>query len=187
MLTLVNPWNPIDPELEIPLMQLSNGLWVDERCYPDLQEMMDDCRAAGYSPVICSAYRSQETQQELFDAKVTQLLPQFMDAAEAEREAAMVVARPGTSEHHLGLAVDIVDLGYQLLDEGQEETPVQRWLMENAWRYGFILRYPPEKSQHTGIIYEPWHYRYVGKETAWEIHSRGICLEEYLSLSQSRR
>jgi len=183
-LTLVNPWNPVDFAVDIPLMQLSNGLWVDERCYPDLQTMMDDCRAAGYRPVICSAYRSQETQQALFDAKVRELLPRFGSLADAEAEAAMVVARPGTSEHHLGLALDIVDMGYQLLDEGQEDTPVQQWLIENSWKYGFILRYPLDKSHLTGIIYEPWHYRYVGLEAAREMHDRGLCLEEYLSAKQ---
>ena len=183
-LTLVNPWNPVDFAMDIPLMQLSNGLWVDERCYPDLQAMMDDCRAAGYQTVIFSSYRSQETQQALFDAKVRELLPRFGTLADAEAEAAMVVARPGTSEHHLGLAMDIVDMGYQLLDEGQEDTPVQQWLIENSWKYGFILRYPLDKSHLTGIIYEPWHYRYVGLEAAREMHARGLCLEEYLSAKQ---
>ena len=90
------------------------------------------------------------------------------------------MARPGTSEHQLGLALDIVDLDYQQLDTRQEETPEQKWLMENSWKYGFILRYPTDKSNITGIIYEPWHYRYVGKEAAKVIHEKGICLEEYL-------
>ena len=91
-----------------------------------------------------------------------------------------MVAVPGTSEHQLGLALDIVDADNQLLDESQENTAVQKWLMEHSWEYGFILRYPNDKSEITGIIYEPWHYRYVGKEDAEKIHSQGVCLEEYL-------
>ena len=78
------------------------------------------------------------------------------------------------------MAVDIVDLNNQSLDESQEETGVQKWLLAHCWEYGFILRYPNDKSKITGIMYEPWHYRYVGKETAMEIYRKGICLEEYL-------
>ena len=99
---------------------------------------------------------------------------------EARTETAKNIAIPGTSEHQLGLAVDIVDKNYQILDETQEDTAVQKWLMENSWRYGFILRYPTDKSDITGIVYEPWHYRYVGKEAAEAIYNEGICLEEYL-------
>ena len=94
--------------------------------------------------------------------------------------AGTVVAVPGTSEHELDLAFDLVDDSYRNLDDAQEETPVQKWLMENSWEYGFILRYPNSKSDVTGIIYEPWHYRYVGKHIAKEIYNSGLCLEEYL-------
>ena len=87
---------------------------------------------------------------------------------------------PGTSEHQAGLAVDIVSVDYQILDEGQEDTPLQQWLMEHCWEYGFILRYPPDKGEKTGIIYEPWHYRYVGREYAQAIRQSGLCLEEFL-------
>ena len=92
------------------------------------------------------------------------------------------MAVPGTSEHQLGLALDIVDNKNWYLDESQAKMPTQIWLMENSWRYGWILRYPGEKSHLTGIIYEPWHYRYVGKTVAKEIHELGICLEEYLDM-----
>ena len=80
----------------------------------------------------------------------------------------------------MGLAVDLVDRNYQQLDESQENTPAQKWLMEHCWEYGFILRYPNSKSEITGIIYEPWHYRYVGVEEALKIRDSGLCLEEYL-------
>jgi D-alanyl-D-alanine carboxypeptidase len=90
------------------------------------------------------------------------------------------VALPGTSEHQTGLALDIVSSNNQTLEKEQEDTPEQQWLINNSYKYGFILRYPSEKSNITGISYEPWHYRYVGRETAKIIHDSGICLEEYL-------
>lgn len=180
MLTLVNPWNPLPEDYTCTLTNLSNGHSVDERCYPDLQAMMDACRAAGLSPVICSSYRSREKQEELFQSKVDRLIAQGYSRENAKAEAAKSVALPGTSEHQLGLAVDVVDLNNQNLDSTQEATAVQQWLMAHSWEYGFILRYPNDKSDLTGIIYEPWHYRYVGKDAAAEIYRQGLCLEEYL-------
>lgn len=180
-LLLVNPWNSLPEDYTVTLTQLKNGQSVDERCYPDLQTMMDDCRAAGLEPVICSSYRTQAKQEQLFDNKVNQYVAMGYSAADARVEAGKVVAVPGTSEHQLGLAVDIVDLSNQNLDESQEETAVQKWLLENSWKYGFILRYPNDKGDRTGITYEPWHYRYVGKDAAKEIYKQGICLEEYLA------
>lgn len=180
MLTLVNPWTPLPEDYTCTLTQLSNGHSVDERCYPDLQAMMDACRAAGLKPVICSSYRSREKQEELFQSKVDRLIAQGYSRENAKTEAAKSVALPGTSEHQLGLAVDIVDLSNQNLDSTQEATAVQQWLMAHSWEYGFILRYPNDKSELTGIIYEPWHYRYVGKDAAAEIYRQGVCLEEYL-------
>ena len=153
---------------------------MDSRCYADLQQMMDDCRAAGCEPLICSSYRTQEKQESLFEQKVDSLLAEGYSQTQAEEIAGENVAVPGTSEHQLGLAVDIVDVNQQVLEEEQEDTPTQQWLLANSWKYGFILRYPENKSSITGITYEPWHYRYVGRQAAQEIYSQGICLEEYL-------
>lgn len=180
LLMLVNPWNPLPEDWVTDLVTLSDGRKIDSRCYEALQEMMDACRAAGYSPFICSAYRTQETQQSLYDNKVQRLVSGGMGEEEAKAEAAKAVAIPGTSEHQLGLAVDIVDANMQELTEAQEDTETQKWLMANSWRYGFIHRYPNGKTDITGIIYEPWHYRYVGKEAAQDIFNRNITLEEYL-------
>ena len=180
-LTLVNPWHSLTEDFDVTLTQLKNGHSVDERCYPELQSMMDDCRAQGLSPVICSSYRTQEYQESLYNAQVNKLMGQGYSREDAEAKAGEAIAVPGTSEHQLGLALDIVDINNQNLDETQEDTPVQQWLMENSWKYGFILRYPSDKSDITGIKYEPWHYRYVGRENAEKIHEQGICLEEYLS------
>ena len=105
-------------------------------------------------------------------------------AANAPQAAARVVALPGTSEHQLGLAVDIVDANMQDLTDEQENTATQKWLMPNSWRYGFIHRYPNSKTDITGIIYEPWHYRYVGKDAAQDIFNRDITLEEYLGKAE---
>ena len=179
-LTLVNPWHAITGENEVKLAELSNGYLVDERCYQDLQNMMDDCRASGMTPVICSAYRTHQKQETLFNNQMNAYIAQGYSEEDARTETAKSIAVPGTSEHELGLALDIVDYNYQLLNEGQEDTPTQKWLMENSWKYGFILRYPNDKSEITGIIYEPWHYRYVGKIAAAEIFEMGVCLEEYL-------
>lgn len=181
-LVLVNADNPIKGDLDITLTQLIDGHSIDSRCYPDLQDMMDDCRAQGLYPIICSSYRTHEFQQTLYDKKVNSLIAVGYSEQEAKIQAAEVVAIPGTSEHELGLALDIVDENNQNLDETQEDTPVQKWLFENSWKYGFALRYPENKSDITGIIYEPWHYRYVGKDAAQYMYENDLCLEEYLEL-----
>ena len=179
-LRLVSAAHPLPEDFEVPeLTKLKGGHAIDSRVYPALQQMMDDCRAAGLNPVICSSYRTHDKQEELFQKKVNTLRKQGYSQEEAETEAARWVARPGTSEHETGLAVDIVDKSYQLLDEKQEQTPVQQWLMAHCAEYGFILRYSVEKSDLTGIGYEPWHYRYVGVEAAKAITEQGLCLEEY--------
>ena len=148
--------------------------------------MLADCAAAGGRPYICSAYRSAQDQQKLYQDKVRRLEKDGVSREEAPELAAESVALPGTSEHQLGLAVDIIDEEYPFLDEGQEETATQIWLMENSWRYGFILRYPNGTTEQTGILYEPWHYRYVGREYAEEIHRMGLTLEEYLLRREGR-
>lgn len=181
LLLLVNPWTPL-PEDFLPgeLVPVQNDQAVDARAYPDLQDMLGDMSQAGLSPLICSSYRSQERQQELYDNKVQRVMAEGASREAAQAEAARWVARPGTSEHQTGLAVDIVSLSNQMLDETQESTPEFQWLAENAWKYGFILRYPSDKSEKTGIAYEPWHFRFVGKEAAEEMYDLGLCLEEYL-------
>ena len=125
LLTLVNPWNKLPEDWTVDLVTLSDGHKVDSRCYEALQEMMDACRAAGNSPLICAAYRTEETQQGLYDNKVQRLRDSGMSEEEAKAEAAKTVALPGTSEHQLGLALDIVDVNMQELTEAQEDTAVE--------------------------------------------------------------
>ena len=184
LLLLVNQWNQLPedyaPELELVAELDGRRYELDRRCSEALWDMLADCAAAGGRPYICSAYRSAQDQQKLYQDKVRRLEKEGVSREEAPELAAESVALPGTSEHQLGLAVDIIDEEYPFLDEGQEETATQIWLMENSWRYGFILRYPNGTTEQTGIIYEPWHYRYVGREYAEEIHRMGLTLEEYL-------
>ena len=184
LLVLVNPWNETPASYAPKLTTVEEGYVVDRRCAAALTAMLEDCRLAGNSPVICSAYRTQAYQQELFDNKVKRLLAEGINRTDAPELAARSVAVPGTSEHQLGLAVDIIDYYNVNLDESQERTSTQQWLMTNCASYGFILRYPNGSSDSTGIIYEPWHYRYVGRKAAAEIMERGITLEEYLSANR---
>ena len=129
---------------------------------------------------ICSAYRSVERQEQVFGESMKDRVKSGMSYWKAYEETALNVALPGTSEHALGLALDLISNQYSELDEKQQETKEAKWLAENCYKYGFILRYPPEKTNITGIIYEPWHYRYVGEEHAGKIKELGITLEEYL-------
>lgn len=179
---LVNPWNFLPTGYEPDLVSAEDGYLVDSACRDALLQMLADCRTAGYDARITSAYRSQETQIELYNNKVWYYINKGYSEADARKEAGTIIAIPGTSEHQLGLAVDLVDSSYWVLDEEQENTPAQKWLMEHCWEYGFILRYPNDKTASTGIIYEPWHYRYVGKALAQELKPTGLCLEEYLGL-----
>lgn len=180
LLILVNPWNSLDKYYRPTLARYTDEHWLDDRAIPDFLEMIAACREAGGDPYIVSAYRNYYEQLELYKKKVRKLVSAGMDEALARSEGAKSVAIPGTSEHQLGLAVDLVDANYGYLNEYQAETPTQQWLMENSWRFGFILRYPVDKSEITGIIYEPWHYRYVGKEAAQDIYESGLCFEEWL-------
>lgn len=183
-LKLVNAENPMTqedvPELEVETVD-ENQYQVDARIVADLQDMFDAARAAGRNPVICSAFRSWDYQVSLYENKIDRVMQEEgLNEAQAQEKAGTVVAKPGTSEHQMGLALDIVSSEYMNLDEGQMETEDQKWLIENSWKYGFILRYPLDKSDITGIIFEPWHYRYVGKKAAKEITEQGLTLEEYL-------
>ena len=183
LVTLVNPWHHVPEGYTVDLTPINDLHQVATVAYDDYLEMMRECTNAGHQPVVCSSYRTQEYQQGLFDRKVQRVLDDpytNYTEEEAKAVAAREVAIPGTSEHQLGLALDIIDNRNWNLDESQAQMPTQQWLMENSWRYGWILRYPNEKSEITGIIYEPWHYRYVGREVAEEIHKTGLCLEEYL-------
>lgn len=182
LLVLVNAENPLESDDEQAFTFIDSDLMVDSRCAAALEEMLDACRLAGNSPLVASAYRTNGEQREQFDKKVAEYLEQGLDRETAEIEAAKSVAPPGCSEHQTGLAVDIVDEDNTVMDETQADNATQQWLMENSWRYGFVLRYPQGKTAITGIVYEPWHYRYVGLSAAEQIYELKICLEEYIDM-----
>lgn len=180
-LMLVSAEHPMPSDYLPELEKIDqNGHAFDKRAANALKKMLSDAKAAGLSPIVCSSYRSVEKQTSLFQDEVAKQKSKGMNEAQAQKTAATVVAYPGTSEHNLGLAADIVSLDYQILDEAQKNTPEAKWLKENCSKYGFIVRYPDGKSDKTGVIFEPWHYRYVGEEAAKEIMQKGLCLEEYL-------
>lgn len=182
-LVLVNSTHYMEDGYEPVLAEVEDHYQVDYRIVEELQQMLADGRAEGLDFIICSAYRTMEKQTKLFEDQMQNLVNETgISYEEAYEEAGKSVAYPGTSEHQIGLAVDIVARDYQLLDEGQAQTPEAEWLKEHCWEYGFILRYPLDKIEKTGIIFEPWHYRYVGKKAAKEIMGQGICLEEYLQM-----
>ena len=182
VLYLVNPWHPLPEDYTVELVPISQTHQIAAVAYQDYLDMVTDCKAAGFDPAVCSAYRTQEYQEGLFQNRIARYVNDGYSEEDATVLAGRSVAVPGTSEHQLGLALDIVDNKNWHLDESQAKMPTQIWLMNNSWRYGWILRYPSEKSHLTGIIYEPWHYRYVGKTVAKEIYDLGICLEEYLQM-----
>lgn len=174
-LTLVNRHNPLPEdymEHEIDLVNVPGGETVDARIYDPLMEMLDAAGELG--PIVVSGFRTADKQQSLYDDKINKYIKQGYSESEAIELAQQWVAEPGTSEHQLGLAVDINGATYD----------IYLWLQENSYKYGFIFRYPGNKTHITGVAEEVWHYRYVGKEAAAEIYERGICLEEYLENPQ---
>ena len=179
---LVNPWNPLPEGYQADLVYSAEfDGYLDKSCRRALELMLSDARKEGYDPVVISGWRSWEVQSIAHEGTVQRLIKAGYSPEDAYRLASREVAVPGTSEHQLGLAFDIVDRQKQDLTEEQEKTDTQMWLIENCWEYGFILRYPEGTSELTGIIYEPWHYRYVGQELSMELCRRGlICLEQYL-------
>lgn len=134
----------------------------------------------GVELMLCSGYRSVEYQTNLFEEQKKRWLDKGLSEQEAYDKAKTAVAVPGYSEHNSGLAADIVTPEHQNLDDAFGKTEAAKWLAQHAPEYGFILRYPENKQAITGIIYEPWHFRYVGVENAKAITESGLCLEEYV-------
>lgn len=179
---LVNYAHELDPDYEVELKEIPGGQYVDARIYDDLIQMLDDCAATGTNPGVSSGYRDISLQQLFYDQEVQEWMSNGYSEEDAKIMAKTEVAKPGTSEHHTGLAVDIIADGNMSLVEDFKDTDVGKWMAENSYKYGFILRYPENKKHITGVIYEPWHFRYVGKETAEILYDSGLCLEEYLGV-----
>jgi D-alanyl-D-alanine carboxypeptidase len=183
-LALVNFENKLAEDFEPKeVAEADNGYVTDARIADAAKKMISDARAKDNVRIIAlSGYRDYEYQKELFDNKVERLQQEKgYSVSKAREEAATVVAVPGTSEHQLGLALDLVDARHVKLNESQENTAAYKWLYKHCAEYGFIVRYPNGKTDITGIIYEPWHFRYVGVEAATYIMENNLTLEEYLS------
>ena len=175
-LTLLN-------ELDIEVAQGRDYYLQKDAAYA-LEAMMKAMRKSDpdtQNTYVTSAYRSYTYQETTFERYVTEHMDEGLSRAEAEALAATYSARPGESEHQTGLCLDFMTTSMSDLDETFENTAAFEWLSKNAHLYGFILRYPEDKVSKTGYSYEPWHYRFVGREAACEIYERGLCLEEYLS------
>ena len=179
-LLLANVDNPLPQDFTVETEVVQNSFEMDARVAQTMRNMIDAAAKDGEDLLVCSAYRSIEKQQTLFDEQVQIYLNQGKSRQEAYDLTASAIAIPGTSEHHTGLAADIVTPTHQTLDPEFADTEAGQWLQEHAWEYGFVLRYPEDKQDVTKIIYESWHYRFVGKTHAKLMKESGLCLEEYL-------
>lgn len=188
-LLLVNDTNPIPEGYidTIDLVAVTDGYQVDARIADNIRRMFTDAKKDGISLVICSAFRSPEKQEENFNWQIQQYMANGDSEEQAYQKTIAYYAKPGYSEHHTGLAVDIVTPDYRTLDAGYAATPAANWLLKHAYEYGFILRYPKNKEDITKINFEPWHYRYVGIEHAQAIKNTGECLEEYVHAAQTKQ
>ena len=177
-LILVNDYNAVpDGYEQNTTMEWVSGGQMDTRAADAYRQMLAD--GAAYDIRGVSLFRPQSLQESLFSREVEKWKGQGYDQEAAEQKANTIVKRPGYSEHNTGLAADVGGSGNYSLNQDFENTDAYRWLIEHCADYGFILRFPKDKEEITGVIFEPWHYRYVGVEAAQEIMSRDLCLEEY--------
>lgn len=181
LLILVNKEHALeDVSYENNLRQICNGrLQASKVLYSDLVDLLAAAGEEGYQYWIASAYRSKERQQELVDEDVARYMAQGMSRQEALAKTYEQTMPAGKSEHETGLALDILCSENLNMDETQAEEPGNKWLVEHAHEYGFVLRYPADKEEITGIFYEPWHFRYVGKEVAVFLRENELTLEEF--------
>ena len=178
-LLLVNKQHPIPDDYSFNLGAIKGSMQCDERIIADLLLMLQAAKADGINLAICSPYRNLDRQEMLFARKLKQYMGQGYSYMEAYKTASRTVTIPGASEHQIGLAIDIFSDTYTSLDEGFGETEAGKWLAQHSCEYGFIIRYPEGKEYITSIEYEPWHFRYVGKEAATIMTQENICLEEF--------
>ena len=181
-LILVNENSPIPESFEPKLEKIEGGKLVDTRIVPALTKMFHAMRAEGLDPMVCSGYRTIEKQHNLFEEDIQAQVRAGKTYDQAFYKAKEYTALPGASEHHTGLAVDIVGRSHQNLNLAQSKTREALWLAEHSAEYGFILRYPADKTEETGIAYESWHFRYVGEEAAKYMKENGLVLEEFVEL-----
>ena len=192
-LILANPDHAVPDNFTVDLTDITgnyadipalDNMKVDSRIVPALEQMFKDAKKDGQNLFLRASYRTVALQQTYYDWHMNYYQEQGYTEAEAKAATLRYIAYPGTSEHHTGLAVDIISVDWQnsgkeIIDTFEETTEAQ-WLKDNAHKYGFIMRYPKDKESITKIGYEPWHFRYVGKAHAAAIYKAGLCFEEYL-------
>lgn len=179
-LLLVNKQHTIPQDYEFTLGTIKGSMRCDERIIEPLTQMFAEAKEDGVNLIVCSPYRDMARQEYLFERKVKSYQSKGMSYMDAYEKAAITVTLPGASEHQIGLAVDIISDTYSALEVGFADTQAGKWLAEHSWEYGFILRYPLGKEEITGIQFEPWHFRYVGRDAAEVITSQNITLEEFV-------
>jgi D-alanyl-D-alanine carboxypeptidase len=183
-LILVNTDHPLSSDFRVDLVKINGGYLVDQRVSAPLRALIADAAENGVPLTVCSAFRTVKAQQALIDKKAQSLVVSGLDVDLAYSVAGRYIANPGESEHHTGLAVDFLTDGISQLNENFTGTDAYQWLTDNAYRYGFILRYPKGKEEITHMSFEPWHYRFVGREYAAAIREADLCLEEYLDTAK---
>ncbi len=178
-LVLVNKQHPIPDDYTFNL-KIITGYWkADERIIADLLAMMQAAKDDGIDLAICSPYRSDGHQEELFEKKMKHYMGQGLSYMDSYKVSSQTVMVPGSSEHQIGLAIDFNCATYTDLDAGFADTEAGKWLAAHCSEYGFVIRYPLGKEYITSVEYEPWHFRYVGKAAAGIMTKEGICLEEF--------
>ena len=179
-LILTNAEYPVPEDYEVELEAIpGTEQSVDKRIYEPLMAMIGDMKAQGLSPIVCSGYRTLDKQEKLFNRKVLSFVKAGHTKEESYNLARQTISIPGSGEHCLGLAVDFYTRRYHKLERAFEDTPESKWLVEHAQDYGFVMRYGENKTDITGIQYEPWHYRYVGVEAAKFMKENELSLEEF--------
>ncbi|MCL2342909.1 MAG: M15 family metallopeptidase [Firmicutes bacterium] len=181
-LALVNSDHPLDKDFSPDVITVENSQKYDARAADALKTFIAAARDKGFSVYLSSGYRTYATQEYLFNRKVSQMEANGLQGDAAITAAARIVAYPGASEHQLGLAADITDKYYEIMDVSLADTPLLQWMKAHCAEYGFILRYPEGKQDITGVMFEPWHFRYVGTDAAAYIMEHGLCLEEFWAL-----
>lgn len=178
-LVLINKQHPIPDDYDFKLGTFTSGMRCDERVIEDLLLMMQAAKKDGLNLVVRSPYRTSDHQEDNFNDRIKSYMRQGLSYMEAYKATSRVITVPGCSEHEVGLALDITSDTFIPLLQGFADTEEGKWLDEHSYEYGFILRYPSGKEYITGIEYEPWHFRYVGREAAATMKEEGLCLEEF--------
>ena len=176
---LINKQHPIPENYELNLGRTKDTIRCDDRIIEDLRLMLQAAQKDGFNLGVQSSYRTFDRQESNFNDRIKYYMKQGLSYMDAYKKTSQVITVPGCSEHEIGLALDITSDTYTQLLQGFAETEEGKWLAEHSHEYGFILRYPSGKEYITGIEYEPWHFRYVGREAAKIMHDENICLEEF--------